>query len=41
MIERLRGLYGDSGTAHGVFEAVAAVAPRSIADFDRRMISRR
>jgi glycyl-tRNA synthetase beta chain len=39
MIERLKGLYGDNGTAHGVFESVAAVAPRSIADFDRRMIA--
>lgn len=37
MVDRLRGLYGEGGTAHGVFEAVAAVAPRSIADFDRRL----
>lgn len=37
MIDRLRGLYGEDGTAHGVFDAVAAVSPRSIVDFDRRV----
>jgi glycyl-tRNA synthetase beta chain len=37
MLERLRGLYAELGTAHDSFDAVAAVEPRSIADFDRRL----
>ena len=37
MLERLRGLYADLGIAHDVFEAVAAVAPTSIADFEHRI----
>ncbi len=37
MLDRLKGLYTDEGTAHDVFEAVAAVAPRSVADFEHRV----
>jgi glycyl-tRNA synthetase beta chain len=37
MLERLKGLYADDGTAHDVFEAVAAVEPTSIADFEHRV----
>ena len=37
MLERLKGLYTDSGTAYDVFEAVAAVQPGSIADFEHRV----
>ncbi len=37
MLERLKGLYADAGTAHDVFEAVAAVQPVSIADFEHRV----
>jgi glycyl-tRNA synthetase beta chain len=37
MIERLKGLYADDGTAPDVFEAVAAVEPSAIADFEHRV----
>ena len=37
MLERLKGLYHEGGTAHDVFEAVAAVKPTSIADFEHRV----
>jgi glycyl-tRNA synthetase beta chain len=37
LLDRLKGLYSDAGTAHDVFEAVAAVRPRSIADFEHRV----
>ena len=37
MIERLKGIYADAGTANDLFEAVAAVQPESIADFEHRV----
>jgi glycyl-tRNA synthetase beta chain len=37
MLERLKGLYAEAGTAHDVFEAVAAVQPDSVADFEHRV----
>ena len=37
MLERLKGLYLDAGTPLEVFEAVAAVHPESIADFEHRV----
>ena len=37
MLERLKGLYQDEGVSVNVFEAVAAVDPLTIADFDRRI----
>ncbi len=37
IIERLRGYYAEQGIAAGVFEAVLAVAPCSLVDFDRRL----
>jgi len=37
MLERLRGLYTESGAAPDVFEAVAAVRPDSVADFEHRV----
>ncbi|MCB1784715.1 MAG: glycine--tRNA ligase subunit beta [Gammaproteobacteria bacterium] len=37
MLERLKGLYAELGTAHDVFEAVAACRPDSIADFEHRV----
>ncbi len=37
ILERLRGYYAEQGIAAGVFEAVAAVAPTSLVDFDRRL----
>ncbi|THD12248.1 glycine--tRNA ligase subunit beta [Metallibacterium scheffleri] len=37
IIERLRGYYAEQGIAAGVFEAVLAVAPSSLVDFDRRL----
>lgn len=37
MLERLKGLYAELGIDHDVFEAVAAVRPASIADFDDRV----
>jgi len=35
--ERLRGYYAEQGFEHGAFEAVLAVQPASLADFDRRL----
>lgn len=37
MLERLKGIYLEEGTPHDTFEAVAAVAPRSVADFEHRV----
>jgi len=37
MIERLKGIYTDAGTSYDLFEAVAAVQPVSIADFEHRV----
>lgn len=37
MIDRLKGIYADAGTSHDLFEAVAAVQPESIADFEHRV----
>ena len=37
MLERLKGLYTEAGTAYDVFEAVAAVQPPSVADFEHRI----
>lgn len=37
MVERLKGIYADTGTPHDLFEAVAAVQPESIADFEHRV----
>ncbi len=37
MLERLKGIYQDEGVSINVFEAVAAVRPETIADFDRRI----
>jgi len=37
MLERLKGLYADAGVPHDTFEAVAAVAPPTIADFEHRV----
>jgi glycyl-tRNA synthetase beta chain len=37
LVERLKGLYLDAGTAPDVFDAVAAVRPTRVADFDRRV----
>jgi glycyl-tRNA synthetase beta chain len=37
MLERLKGLYQDEGVSVNVFEAVAAVNPQTVADFDRRI----
>ncbi len=37
MLDRLKGLYADAGTPFDVFEAVAAVEPRSVADFEHRV----
>lgn len=37
MLDRLKGLYAEGGTAHDVFEAVAAVKPESVADFEHRV----
>ena len=37
MLDRLRGLYTEDGTTQDVFEAVAAVKPSSIADFEHRV----
>ncbi len=37
MLDRLKGIYLDEGIPVGLFEAVAAVRPGSIADFDRRI----
>lgn len=35
--ERMRGYYAEQGFEHGAFEAVMAVQPASVADFDRRL----
>lgn len=37
MLERLRGLYADRGISGDLFDAVAAVEPHDLADFDRRI----
>jgi len=37
VVERLRGYYADQGTTPQQFEAVAAVAPAALLDFDRRL----
>ena len=37
MLERLKGLYTEHGTPIDTFEAVAAVAPSSISDFEHRV----
>jgi glycyl-tRNA synthetase beta chain len=37
MLERLRGIYHDSGRSADLFNSVAAVEPASLADFDRRI----
>ncbi len=37
ILERLRGYYAEQGFSHGVFEAVLAVQPSSLPDFDRRL----
>ena len=37
VLERLRGYYADQGIGGDAFEAVAAVAPASLVDFDRRL----
>jgi glycyl-tRNA synthetase beta chain len=37
VIDRLRGYYADKGFTTGQFDAVAAVAPASLLDFDRRL----
>ena len=37
VIERLRGYYADLGFANAQFEAVSAVAPATLSDFDRRL----
>ncbi|MCB1775240.1 MAG: glycine--tRNA ligase subunit beta [Gammaproteobacteria bacterium] len=37
MLDRLKGIYADEGTAHDVFEAVAAIKPASVADFEQRV----
>ncbi|MET0331288.1 MAG: glycine--tRNA ligase subunit beta [Dyella sp.] len=37
VIERLRGYYAEQGFSVDAFEAVLAVAPASLADFDRRL----
>jgi glycyl-tRNA synthetase beta chain len=37
VLDRLRGYYADQGFDHAQFEAVLAVQPGSLADFDRRL----
>ncbi|HEX7342346.1 MAG TPA: glycine--tRNA ligase subunit beta [Rhodanobacteraceae bacterium] len=37
ILERLRGYYADQGFTRGQFDAVAAVAPSTLPDFDRRL----
>jgi len=37
MLERLRGIYHDSGRSADLFMSVAAVEPDSLADFDKRI----
>lgn len=37
MHDRLRGLLADDGVAHDLFDAVAAVRPQTLGDFDQRI----
>jgi glycyl-tRNA synthetase beta chain len=37
IVERLRGYYAEQGIGHGPFEAVVAVAPSTLPDFDARI----
>ncbi len=37
MLERLKGIYSESGTSHDTFEAVANIRPKTIADFEHRI----
>jgi len=37
MLERLRGLYLERGVSHGLFQAVAEIAPPDLADFEQRV----
>ncbi|RAP56225.1 glycine--tRNA ligase subunit beta [Oleiagrimonas sp. MCCC 1A03011] len=37
VLDRLRGYYADQDVSTDIFEAVAAVAPSSLVDFDRRL----
>ena len=37
MMERLKGLYQEEGVSINAFEAVSAVEPETVADFDRRI----
>ena len=37
MMERLKGLYQEEGVSVNAFEAVSAVEPETVADFDRRL----
>ena len=37
VFDRLRGYYADQGFSHAQFEAVLAVQPQSLVDFDRRL----
>jgi len=37
MLDRLKGIYLDQDIPVGVFDAVASIRPKSIADFDRRI----
>lgn len=37
ILERLRGYYAEQGIGHGPFEAVVAVAPSTLPDFDARI----
>ena len=37
MMERLKGLYQEEGVSVNAFEAVSAVEPETVADFDRRI----
>ncbi len=37
MLDRLKGIYLDQNTPVDVFEAVAAIEPKSVADFERRI----
>jgi len=37
ILDRLRGYYAEQGIAAGLFDAVTAVAPTSLTDFDRRL----
>lgn len=37
MLERLRGIYAEKGIASDLFDAVAAVRPKTLADFEQRI----